>query len=220
MTCIKCLKPTCGGRCQEGKCGRCPEPALSIEALPNNPSILRFSIGGNCVDYDFGSLVNLLETDTAIKVDILERLLKYKAERHEDAITGAELGAILHLGDIGDVDLSDLEDNSQLVFKKSADCGEGCEGIDNRWVAWNALDDGGEMAEMVGAYTAEGAPTTIKAPTSNTNQYYQVGWNGANKFGLSQPVEFASKPTDSDGKAWRLYIDPNTKQIGYVKENP
>lgn len=219
MTCTNCMKPTCGGRCSEGKCGNCPEPALSIEALPNNPGILRFSIGGNCVDYDFGSLVNLLETDTAVSVDTLERLLKHKAERHEDTITGAELGAILHLGDIGDVDLSDLEDNSALYFRKSADCGEGCEGIDNRWVAWNALDDEGEVAEMVAAYTAEGAPTTIKAPASNANQYYQLGWNGANKFGITQPVEFASKPTDSDGKAWRLYIDPDTKQIGYYRED-
>lgn len=216
------MQPKCDGHCGGGcdPCGRCPEPALSIEALPNNPGILRFSIGGNCVDYDFASLVNLIETDTSLKADIINRVLKYTAERHTDTLTGAELGAILHLGDIGDVDISNLEDNSLLVYKKDSNCGEGCEGINNTWRAWNALDDEGDTAEMIGAYTPEGAPTTIKAPTTNTNQYYQVGWNGANKFGITQPVEFATKPTDSNGKAWKLYMDPTTKRIGYVKENP
>lgn len=220
MTCIKCMQPKCHGGCDPNPCGRCPEPALSIEALPNNPGYLRFSIGGNCVDYDFASLINLLETDTSLKADIINRVLTYKAERHEDALTGAELGGVLHLGDLGDVDISNLEDHSTLFYQKDSDCGEGCEGINNSWVTWNALDDNGQTAEMIGAYTADGAPTTIKAPTSNANQYYQVGWNGANKFGITQPVEFASKPTDSNGKAWRVYMDPSTKQIGYVKENP
>lgn len=70
-------------------------------------------------------------------------------------------------------------------------------------------------------FDAGGKPHALNHPV-HTNQYYQLGWNSANKVSWSQPVEVASTDTikDSDGKVWRLYVNPTTKQLCYVKETP
>lgn len=216
--CNQCGKCDCDSGCGcPNPCG-CPEQVLSIEQMSDNPAVLQFNLGGKSVQYDFTSLIQLTETDTSLSADTVARVLKFIAERHTDTISAAELGALLHIADIGDVDISGVQDNSIFVYQKNSDCGEGCEGIDNSWVAWNANEHLVTSLSTLMGYDADGNPKALTHPT-NTNQFYQFGWNAQNKMSFSQPVEVSSAPVDSDNKVYRLYLDPTTKQLVYVKEN-
>lgn len=183
----------------------------------DTPAWLRFNFGGKSVDYDFTPVVKAAETDTTLRLDVANRGLVYNAERHIDSFSASELGSILHIADIGDVDITGVTDNSLFVYQKNSDCGEGCEGIDNSWVAWNSNEHLDESLATVMGFDSNGAPRALNHP-DNTTQYYQLSWAGANKVAWSQPVVVATAPVDADNKKWALYLDPETKQIVVVKE--
>lgn len=187
----------------------------------DTPAWLRYNFGGKSVDYDYTGLVKFAETDTSVRLDIPGRSFIYNAEKHVDSFSASELGSILHIADIGDVDITGVTDNSIFVYQKDSDCGEGCEGIDNSWIAWNSNENLVSMVETLMGFDADGKPRALNHPL-NTNQYYQLGWNGAGKVAWSQPVEVADIDTikDTDGKVWRLYVDPTSKQLVYIKETP
>lgn len=213
MTCCNDCKD-CG--CKD--CG-CPEPIQSIDNLDSQyPGRLRFNYGGRSVDYDFSSMIKQVETDTSLSVDSINRILKYAAERHMDTLSAKEIGSILHIADIGDVDITGVKDNSMLVYQKDSDCGQGCEGIDNAWIAWNAEENLVDNIETVMGFDSDGKPHALSRPQT-TNQYHMLGWNAAGKLSYTQAIEVSSAPTDSNGKVYRPYIDPTTKQWVYVKEN-
>lgn len=199
---------------------RCPDQILGITNLYSDRlAYLTFNDGGRSVNYDYEPMIKQTETDTSVSIDALGRVLKYMAERHTDTISAKELGSILHLADIGDVDITELKDNSILAYRKDSNCGEGCEGINNAWYAHNALEHLTDSVQYLMGFDADGAPITLNAPV-HPDQYYQLGWNGGNKVSFSQPVEVASPPLDEDGKCWRVYVDPNTHQLVFRKENP
>lgn len=208
--------------CRRKKCEEpcaCPTQIMGISTVhENTPAWLRFNFGGKSVDYDFTSVVKSAETDTSFRVDVPNRAVIYNAEKRTDTLYSKELGSIFHIADIGDVDITGVTDNSLFVYQKNSDCGQGCEGIDNSWVAWNSNEHLGTELTTVMGFDGDGKPQALNHPT-NTNQYYQLGWNGANKVSYTQPVEVATPPVDSDGKVWRLYVDPNTKQLVYCKED-
>lgn len=184
----------------------------------NTPAWLRFNFGGKSVDYDFASVVRAAETDTSFRVDASSRTIEYNAERHKDALSAKEIGSIFHIADIGDVDITGVTDNSLFVYQKNSDCGQGCEGIDNSWVAWNSNEHLSTSMTTAMGFDGDGVPQALTHPV-NTNQYYQLGWNGSDKLSYTQPVEVATPPVDSDGKVWRLYVDPTTHQLVYCKED-
>lgn len=206
--CNNCGKPKCG----------CPEPILSIEAERSDfPAYLRYNFGGRSVFYDYTNMIKQTETDTSLMVNIVDRVLRYMAERHIDTISAKELGSILHIADIGDVDITEVQDNSMLVYQKNSDCGQGCEGINNSWIGWNALDNLADSLQYLMGFDANGKQYTLNVP-DNTNQYYSLGWNAEEKISYSQPVEFASAPTETEtGYIHLLVEDPATHQQGYVK---
>lgn len=207
-------KATCG--CEKERCG-CPKPIFDIDEMPNDVATLRFNYDGISAWYDFNNMIYQTQTDTTVSVDAIARVLKHMAERHTDTISAKELGSILHLADIADVDITEVQDNSMLVYSKDGTCPSGCDGINNSWVGWNALDEQTTETELVMGFGANGRPKSLQKP-AHTDQYYQLGWNGANKVSYSQPKEVSSAPKDSSGYAYRLYIDPNTKELVYVKE--
>lgn len=207
----------CKPKCCPEPCG-CPTQIMGIDQVHDDtPAWLRFNFGGKSVDYDFTSVVKAAETDTSLRLDVANRGLVYNAERHIDSFSASELGSILHIADIGDVDITGVTDNSLFVYQKNSDCGEGCEGIDNSWVAWNSNEHLDESLATVMGFDADGAPRALNHP-DNTTQYYQLSWAGANKVAWTQPVVVATAPVDSDNKKWALYLDPETKQIVVVKE--
>lgn len=218
MKCNTCNKPKCDcDPCGAPKCG-CTKPVIEVSEVPGSTSALKFNFNGVSTRYDFYSMIKNTETDTSLSADSVARVLRYMAERHVDSISAAELGSILHLADIGDVDVAGLENGSQLVYKKDSNCAEGCEGIDNSWIAYNSLDHITDSLQYLSGYDSNGDLKTLGTP-NNANQYYQLGWNGSNKLSYSQPKIVSTAPVDGDGKKWRVYVDPADMSLCIVKES-
>lgn len=208
--CNKCNKCGC-----EGPCG-CARPILDIGLKTGSATELSYNINGLTSTWDYYGIVQAAQTDTTLATNKKERALVYNAERHVNTISAKELGSILHVADLGDVDISGVQDNSLFVYQKNSDCAEGCEGIDNAWIAWNEADHRVSSGETIMVFDENGKPRSLNHP-ANTNQYYQLSWAAGNKVSWLQPVEVSTPPKDSDNKTYRLYLDPNTKQIVFVK---
>ena len=202
--------------CKKHRC-RCNQPVIDVESIPDNVAVLKFNFDGVSTYYDFTSMIKLTETDTSLSADSIDRNLIYKAERHTDTISAKELGSIMRLADISDVDISSIDDNSILMYRKDSDCAEGCEGINNSYVGWNATKNQATSVQTIMGFDANGKPYALQAP-ANANQYYNLGWNGSNKVSYSQPQDTTvAAVTDSDNKVSILVLDPNTKQVMSVK---
>lgn len=207
----------CCNKCGcESPCG-CAKPILDIGLVNGSSTELSYNINGLTSSWDFYGIVKAGETDTRVVPDAEHRTFNYYAERHEDIIPANALGKIFHIADFGDVDISGVQNNSLFVYKKDSNCAEGCEGIENSWTAWDALENGTDSAQRVMVFDGEGAPYSLNPP-SNGDQYYQLGWNGNSQVSWSQPVEVATPPVDEDGYAYRVYLDPETKRLVVVRE--
>lgn len=215
--CGHCGSCGCEKKCCEKPCG-CPESILSIEADSTNPTNLRFNLGGRSVWYDFDSVVKAGETCTTLYADLTARNLVYNAECQTINISANSLGGILHLADIGDVDATTIKDNAILVYKKDADCSENCDGK-NGWIGLDPSEAGDSSLDYIMGSDGDGEVKSLMPP-ANSSQHYLLTWAGANKASWKQPTVAASAPVDSDGKVWRLYVDPNTHELLIVKENP
>lgn len=221
MGCGHCgwCQPDCGckKKCPT-PCG-CPEQILSIEADTARPAYLRFNLGGRSAWYDFTSVVKNAETCTTLKPDITARSLIYDAECGRQVITATELGSILHLADIGDIDATTIKDNAILVFKKDADCGENCDGK-NGWIGLDPSEEPDDDLDYILGSDNNGKVKSLQPPTA-TNKYRYLAWAAGNKASWERPVEIADKNTikDSDGKLWRVYMDPRNEQLVVVKED-
>lgn len=203
--------------CHKDQCGtcdppcKCPMPFLAIEQLPDNVSILRYNIDGKRADYDYTNLVYQTQSDTTLIADAINRLLAYQAERHTDTITARELGSILHLADLGDVDTKGAETGSLLTYQKNSVCGEGCIGLRDSWKIWTALDEQQSSATYPMAFAADGSPVTIARPQSPSRQYL-LGWNGSNQLSYFTPTKAATKPAQGGP----VYFDETSGQLVYV----
>lgn len=182
----------------------------------DRPGVVKFNLDGHTEFFDFSEIVANTETDTFLRVDKVSRILKYLAEGHTNNISAKDLGSILHLGDIGDVDMGEVEQNSLLVYQKDSECGQGCDEISNQWIAWNAsdpdnLEDG---AQMVMGFNENDRPVSIQPPI-HTEQYHLAGWRGSNKFGYMQPKQLATGagPSTDGTHAHLLFENPTTHEL-------
>lgn len=202
-------------RCQ--KCDQpcaCPMPFLGIEQVADNISVLRYTIDGKRADYDYANLIYQVQSDTTLVADIVNRLLQYRAERHTDTITARELGALLHLAELGDVTTDGAVDGSMLMYQKSSNCSEGCVGTQDTWKVWNALDEQVSSATYPMAFNADGEAVTIQRP-QNPNLQYLLGWNGASQLSYFTPTKATTKPATGGP----LYYDAASGQILYVENS-
>lgn len=213
MTCCN----DCNNKCNE-PCG-CAEPVFSIEAMSDDPTILRFNVNGKSVWYDFESVVKAGETCTTLNIDAVNRTLNYHGECSDQTISAKELGSILHLGDLGDVDADSIKDNGILNYRKSGECPEGCEGETDGWKSTNAVDVATTSMDYVLGTDADGKMISLMPPTDTTTHSI-LTWTGAGKAQWHKPTVAATAPVDGNGKVWRLYIDPSTYELTIVKENP
>ena len=154
-------------------------------------------------------MINQTQTDTILSVDALKRILNYMAERHVDQISAQELGSILHVADLGDVKIKEISDNALFVFQKNSDCGEGCEGINNSWTAWDSLSHQATSLDSIMGFDADGKQFSLQKPL-DTAKHYLIGWDAQNKIRYITPTAFGTL----EGKK-PLYIDPATGEIGY-----
>ena len=213
---------TCNNDCNPCKhhepCG-CAEPVFSIEAMATDPTTLRFNVNGKSVWYDFAPVVKAGETCTTLNVNAVDRTLEYHGECSEQTISAKELGSILHLGDLGDVDETTITDNGILNYRKTGDCGEGCEGVGDGWVSSSPIDVASTSLDYILGSDADGKMKSLMPPTDTTTFSY-LAWVAQNKAKWVKPTVVSTAPVDSDGKAWRVYVDPNTYEFVIKKENP
>lgn len=206
----------CNKQCKN-PCG-CPEPVFSIEAMADDPTTLRFNVNGKSVWYDFEPVVKAGETCTTLNIDAVNRTLNYHGECSDQTISARELGSILHLSDLGDVNENTITDNGILNYRRSAECGEGCESAaGDGWVSSNALDD--DVADTSLDYLlgtdADGKMMSLMPPTDTTTFSY-LAWAAQGKAKWVKPTQAATIPTDGTYK-YPLYLDPNTGEIVVVR---
>lgn len=210
-------QPDCGCKKCSTPCG-CPEAITSIEADSSNPTNLRYNFGGRSYWFDHDSVVKAGQTCTSIAADTTTRNLIYNAECGRQTISAKSLGAILHLADIGDVDATTIDHNAVLVYRKDADCGENCEGK-NGWIGVDLSEEGDSSLDYIMGSDSDGDVKSLMPPANNKNQFYYLSWAAQDKASWTQPAIAASAPQDSDGKVWRVYMDPSTHALVVVKED-
>lgn len=208
--------------CNCNKCGKspcsCAEPVFSIEALADDPATLRFNVNGKSVWYDFEPAVQAGETCTTLNIDVVDRTLNYHGECSDQTISATELGSILHLGDLGDVDANSITDNGILNYRKSPDCGPDCEGTGDGWVSSNPIEISGTSLDYILGSDSDGKMTSLMPPTDTTKFSY-LTWAAQDKVMWKTPTVVSTAPTDSDGNKWKLYVDPSTYELVIVKES-
>ena len=210
-TCNKCNNP-----CKKPVCG-CAEPVFDVEAMPDDPTTLKFNVNGKSVWYDFEPVVKDGETCTTLTVDAVNRTLNYLGECGENTITASELGSILHLADLGDINANSIEDNGILNYRKEEDCSQGCEGINNGWVSTSPISVGGTSLDYILGSDADGLMKSLMPPTS-TNKFSYLAWKGASKIGWSTPTVVATIPDDGTYQ-YPVYMDPATGELVVVQRS-
>lgn len=198
--CSPCNKKCCGDA----------KPVIDVQSLPDDVLTLSFNFNGVGTTYDYRSMIKAGETDTSVSVDIIGRVFKYMAERHIDTISAKELGAILHIADLGDVDVDNIDAWSMLFYKK--DAVDECDLTANRWVGWNALDGQASSFTHVMGYSSTGAPISLSSPSS-PSQYYQLGWNASGKVGWKQP-----RKVTSTANTVPIRMDKTTHELVWIEE--
>lgn len=195
----------------KNKCGNpcgCAEPVFSIEALPDDPTVLRFNVNGKSVWYDFSAVVKAGETATSLAVDTIARTLNHYGEKSNQTITAKELGAIFHLADIGDIDANTIKDNGILNYRVSSDCPEGCSGTSNKWVSTNPIEAGQQSLDYILGSDADGKMFSLMPPTS-PNTFSYLAWAAGEKAKWVKPRQIAAV-TDNYAP---LYLDKTTGEI-------
>ena len=181
--------------------------------MTDKPGYVKFNLDGGTVLFDFSDVVAETETDTFLRIDSTARVLKYLAEGHINNIPASQLGSILHIADIGDVDITGVTDNSLFVYQKNSDCGKRCDGIDNSWIAWNSDEHLEDSGETVMVFDENNAPKALQTPI-HTDQFYLAGWRADDKFGyMEHPTPIVAPSTDSDGYAHLLFENPTSHEL-------
>lgn len=212
MTCNNCN--SCN-KCPD-PCG-CAEPILSVDSMPDDPTVIRYNINGKSVWYDHDSAIKAGQTCTTLNIDAVNRTLNYHGECSDQTISANELGSVLHLGDLGDVDINSITDNGILNFRKAEECGEGCESTGDGWVSSNPIEIGGTSLDYILGSDKDGKMSSLMPPTDTTTFSY-LAWAAQNKVKWVKPTVVSTPPV-KDGKIAQLYLDENTGEIVLVRSN-
>lgn len=135
--CNKCGNDPCS-------CGGC-QPAryscdFSIEVDPFNPYIWLLN---NCGKLSRINIPKIPETCTSLQANFSAASLVYNGECGQDVITGRQLGQLINLDDLRDVEAPDADSCDLLVFDPGcADCGDGCKPKPAMWRNYHIPDAG------------------------------------------------------------------------------
>lgn len=190
-----------------GCCDPCNDPCGGCK--PANYDKARTANKCDCPD----------ETDTTLSIDYSGALLNYAAERHTDQVTGKQLGSIINIGDLRDVEVDYTTEAHcyELIYTEYGDCGEGCKSLDDKWHTFSIDNDGalGSQIRFVRGANRYGCPYFLNVP-SNQNQWWLQGWRGSsNENGYFQPRFVSELPKDAKGNYYVMSIDPTTKEPIY-----
>lgn len=201
----------CNKHCDKEPCG-CAEPVFSVEAMPDDPTVYRFNVNGKSVWNDFESAIKAGETCTTVDVDAVARTLNHHGECGDQTISAKELGSIVHLGDLGDVDSNSITDNGILNYRKTGECPEGCEGKADGWVSSNPIEVGTTALEYILGADADGRMMSLMPP-SDTTSFSYLAWAAQGKAKWVKPTEITAL-TDNYAP---LYLDKTTGEIVVLK---
>lgn len=130
--CNLCHQPDCCGGCS----APCPEEHFSIEADPYDSQT--WWINGTKV-----RIPKIAETCTSLSTDFSGATLNYAGECGKDIITGRQLGQIIKLDDLRDVEAEHPDSCSMLVWNPHCDyCAEGCAKVGAAWEPYHIPDAG------------------------------------------------------------------------------
>ncbi len=133
--CNKCGNDPCG-------CGGC-EPAryscgFSIEVDPFDPYVWLFN---NCGKLERVTIPKIPETCTSLVSNFSSSSLVYNGECGQDVVTGRQLGQLINLDDLRDVEVPDADSCDLLVFDPGCTaCGEGCKPKPAMWRKYHIPD--------------------------------------------------------------------------------
>jgi hypothetical protein len=83
------------------------------------------------------------ETDTKLSTNYTSSALIYDAEKHQDIITGAQLGSLIKMEDLRDTETSNADSCDLMVFNPfCTECGDGCKPKNARWTNYHIPDAG------------------------------------------------------------------------------
>lgn len=205
------LRNTCSSSCDPARYSNCD---FSIESSPYDASTWLVT---NCGVTQRVKVPKGNETDTTLKTNYSNATLFYQAEAHNDTITGEQLGDIINVDDLRNVDIDpSLAGNCyEFIYSKYSDCGTGCTSVADKWHNWNINSEEAkkDYIKYVRGANVYGCPEYLDVPT-NQGQYWFAGWkqNGEHRqFGYYQ-AKSASLPKDSLGNYLVMSQDVNTKE--------
>lgn len=132
--CNKCGNDPCGCSCRPAKYG-CD---FDIQANPFDGSIWNVTINGATKKV---KIPKINETDTKLSTNYTSSSLIYNAEKHTDIITGSQLGSLIKMEDLRDVEAASADSCDLMVFNPyCSECGDGCAPKNPRWTSYHIPD--------------------------------------------------------------------------------
>lgn len=154
------------------------------------------------------------ETDTKLSIDYAGASLNYAAERHTDIIAGSQLGGIIALPDLRDVNIDYNFDAmcAEFIYHKYGECGDGCKSLEDAWNLFSIDQDGAKNTQIryVRGANIYGCPVFLDVPT-NELEYWYAGWRPNGEFGYYQAKPVSTLPT-VNGDPIVVSQDPTTKE--------
>lgn len=220
-SCNKCNKCNDCDPCKK-KCGGCG-PAqfrcdFDINVSPYDPSTWMVTICGATKKVKAPCCPDI---DTTLTANYSNGTLTYKSEYHEDVITGAQLGDVINLDDLRNVDIDNALDGHcyELVYRKYANCGDGCRSAADKWENFNINTEDVKRngIRFVRGANEFGCPVYLDIPPK-TDEYWLGMWrpvDGGNglEFGYIQPEHVDELPKDDDGNTLVWSQLPNGKPV-------
>ena len=140
--CNKCNDNPCS--CNSCSCDHCAPARYScgfdIQVDPYNSSTWLVTMNG-CLHRV--KIPKISETCTNLSTDFSSANLIYNGECGQSTISGAQIGEIINLNDLRDVDVSDADSCDIMVFDPGCtDCGDGCKPKPAMWRKYHIPDAG------------------------------------------------------------------------------
>lgn len=138
--CDKCNSCNSCNKCGGGCCPAKYDCSFNIEVSPYDPYTWLVTTCGMTHKV---KIPKFPETCTSLSVNGTDATLVYKSECDTDIITGEQLGSIIRLNDLKDVDAPWPDHCSMLVFDPfCAECGDGCAAPADMWRPYTIPDAG------------------------------------------------------------------------------
>lgn len=209
--CNKCHRHDCDGSCKPAAW----DCFFDIHSDPFDSS--KWVVTWNGMPHRV-DVPTIKERDTFLSTDYSNATLNYKAEYHNDTITGAQLGDLITLDDLRDVVIDDGLDGNcyELIFRKWADCGDGCKSAADHWQNFNINSEGAkqEAIRYVRGANVYGCPIYLEVPTREGEFWYGM-WVPGKGFTYFQPEYVEELPKDENGRPYVMSLDPVTKKPIY-----